>query len=162
VTKSVPQAKLEIIGSGSKLTELQELAEHLGVGESVIFTGYLPNAQDEYPRFALGLLCSSYEGQSLTVLEGLSSGTPMVSYDIKYGPNEMIEPDVSGELVPSGDIEALARAIIGILGDSEKILRYSQASYRWALEHGISASMQQTIKAIDDAVERFARRSCTG
>ncbi|WP_301284718.1 glycosyltransferase [Acinetobacter pseudolwoffii] len=51
------------------------------------------------------------KGFCIGILDSLAVGTPVVAYDIKYGPNEIIEDEYSGYLVEDGDIEALALAI---------------------------------------------------
>jgi glycosyltransferase involved in cell wall biosynthesis len=63
---------------------------------------------------------------------------------VSYGLAEMVEPGVTGELVPAGDIAALAEAIAGVVGDAEKVDRYSANALRWARAHGAEESMQRT------------------
>ncbi len=46
------------------------------------------------------------EGFSLALLESLAHGVPVISYDIKYGPNELITPDFNGYLITKNDEDA--------------------------------------------------------
>jgi poly(glycerol-phosphate) alpha-glucosyltransferase len=80
------------------------------------------------------------------VLEALSRGCPVVAYDVSYGLADMVEPGVTGELVAAGDIPGLASAIAGLLGDAEKVRRYSANALRWAGEHGAEESMRRTAE----------------
>jgi len=66
----------------------------------------------------------------------MARGCLAVAYDIAYGPAEMIVDGVSGLLVASGDIDALAEAVIGLLRDDERIERFSRASIEWAKSAG--------------------------
>ncbi|WP_242491632.1 glycosyltransferase [Holzapfeliella floricola] len=54
------------------------------------------------------LLTSSVEGFAMSVLEGLSNGVPQISYDIKYGPKDIITDGEDGYLVKPDDIDELA------------------------------------------------------
>lgn len=47
------------------------------------------------------------EGFSLALLESLAHGVPVISYDIKYGPNELITSDFNGYLITKNDEDAL-------------------------------------------------------
>ncbi len=53
----------------------------------------------EYSDAYLSLITSNMEGFSLALLESLAHGVPVISYDIKYGPNELITPDFNGYLI---------------------------------------------------------------
>src|SRR5690606_5857623 len=63
------------------------------------------------------VLSSRHEGLPLVLTEAMGVGTPFVASDINYGPAEIIRHEVDGLLVPAGDIEALADALVRVLGD---------------------------------------------
>ena len=62
-------------------------------------TRLLSNLDQEYSDAYLSLITSNMEGFSLALLESLAHGVPVISYDIKYGPNELITPDFNGYLI---------------------------------------------------------------
>ena len=82
------------------------------------------------------MLTTLYEGQSLVLLEAAARGCPAISYDVPYGPGEIITDGVTGLLVSSGDIAALAAALAGVLGDAEGIRRLSTGARAWADANG--------------------------
>jgi poly(glycerol-phosphate) alpha-glucosyltransferase len=114
---------------------LEALIAELGLESRVTLHGYRPDAAEQTATAALLIVSSNYEGQGLVVLEAFSRGCPVVAYDISYGPSEMIEPGVNGELVPAGDIEALGATIGRLIGDAATLERYSEAAYAWAGAH---------------------------
>src|SRR5690606_37562293 len=104
----LPAARLDIFGEGPMRGPLERRVVELGLEEAVRLRGHNPAAADELPRAALLLLTSAFEGQSLVVLEALASGTPVVTYDMPYGPGELVADGRSGRVVPSGEVAALA------------------------------------------------------
>jgi poly(glycerol-phosphate) alpha-glucosyltransferase len=141
VVAAHPAAHLEIYGGGVLKPEMLALIAELGVGESVTLHGHSEQAQEALLTAGALLLTSRYEGQSLAITEALSRGVPSVSYDIAYGPGELIEHEVSGYLVEPGDIAGLSESLNRILGDTAEIERMSLAGWEWARAHGPQRAM---------------------
>lgn len=120
VVEEVPEAKLEIWGSGDKKGEYTELIETLGLQDNAEVKGYTQNPEKIYQAAALSVVTSNAEGFSLSVMESMANNTPVVSYDIRYGPSDMIEDGVNGFLIEKGDIEALSERIIHMLKHPEE------------------------------------------
>ncbi|MDR1768248.1 MAG: glycosyltransferase [Propionibacteriaceae bacterium] len=137
VVKAVPSARLEIFGYGSRerREKLQALIDHYGLAESVRLAGYTSNPEAEFRRASVSLLTSrdGYEGLPQSVLESLANGCPVVAYDVKYGPADVIRDGENGLLVPSGDTKALAQGVARLLGDEELARRCGKAG-RKAME----------------------------
>ncbi len=117
VVQRVPDARLEIYGHGPEEEGLQREVDRLGLGSSITLAGYTDNPGRLYQRAALSLLTSRYEGFALVLLESLSSGCPPVSYDVKYGPSELIDHGVNGVLVEEGNVNAMAQELTRLLTD---------------------------------------------
>ena len=120
VIAEVPEAKLEIWGSGDKEKEYAGMIESLGLDDNVLIKGYTQNPGKIYQSGALSVLTSHAEGFSLAVMESMANKTPVVSYNIRYGPSDMIEDGVNGFLIEKNDIEALSERIIQMLKNPEK------------------------------------------
>lgn len=112
-------AALEVYGDGPSRAELDALIAELSVADAVTLVGHVPDPAVRIGRAAASALTSTYEGQPLAILEALMQGTPVVSYDINYGPRDMIEHGVNGLLVPAGDIDALTDALAEVLENDE-------------------------------------------
>jgi glycosyltransferase involved in cell wall biosynthesis len=136
---------LVILGKGSKLGELHRLAAQLGVGEYVRFIGFAANPYAWMAKADLMVLPSRWEGFPTAAAEALASGTPLLMTDCKFGARDVIEPGVSGELVPVDDVDALAAEMAALIASPER---------RESLRHGGLARVQNF--AIDLMVEKYA------
>ncbi len=117
VVRSVPEARLEIYGRGVLETELTRRIQRLGLSGNVRLAGFTDDPVGVYRRAGLSLLTSRYEGFGLVLVESLQYGCPVVSYDLAYGPADIVDDGVNGLLVPAGDKAELARAIVRVLTD---------------------------------------------
>lgn len=79
------------------------------------FCGYVQDLTTVYETADLLVLTSQYEGFSMAVLEALGHGCPVVSYDINYGPSEMVKNSVNGQLIKPDDTKALFETIKHLL-----------------------------------------------
>ena len=95
---------------------LQEQAQQTGVSKSVQFLGMRHDVPELMCQSALFVRPSSLEGMPLTVLEAMASGLPVVATPVG-GTQELVDDGVHGRLVPVGDSEALAKAVIELLDE---------------------------------------------
>lgn len=136
---------LVILGRGSRLTELHRLAAELGIGEHVRFIGFVANPYAWMARADLFVLPSRWEGFPTVAAEALACGTPLLLTDCRFGPRDVIEPGVSGELVPVDDADALARGMSDLIAAPER---------RAALRAAGLARVERF--AVGEMVERYA------
>ncbi|SBS27007.1 N-acetylgalactosamine-N, N'-diacetylbacillosaminyl-diphospho-undecaprenol 4-alpha-N-acetylgalactosaminyltransferase [Marinomonas spartinae] len=120
---------LLIIGKGKEENELKKLANKFGLKERVKFLGFQKDIHFFYEKALLTLLTSQYEGFPNVLLESISLGTPVVSFDCPNGPNEIILNGVNGYLVDIGNTLMLSEKIEKILNyplDKDSIIATSQ------------------------------------
>ncbi len=103
--------RLVILGSGPERSALRALAGNLGLGERVHLAGYQANPYAYLAQSDLFVLSSRHEGMPNALLEALACGLPVVSTDCPSGPREILADGAFGELVPVGDVAALAQAM---------------------------------------------------
>ena len=105
------RARLLMIGDGPLRVPSQALLERSGCGA----LAWLPGERDDIPEILRGIDCfvlpSVSEGVSNTLLEAMASGLPVIATAVG-GNGELVDCGRSGELVPAGDVEAMAHAIV--------------------------------------------------
>jgi glycosyltransferase involved in cell wall biosynthesis len=118
VLDQVPNAYLVIVGEGSRLDALHQIARYQGIEHHVVFTG----RRDDIPAITAALdvavLPSYREAQGLTILEAMALSRPVVASNVGGIP-EMVEHEKTGLLVPPHDPPALAAAIVRLLLDHQ-------------------------------------------
>lgn len=118
-SEKVPDARFHIYGRGEEAAKLKALVRKLKVGDKVIFKGFTDRPLEVFASATATVLSSWFEGFPLVLNEAMGVGTPFVAYDVNYGPSEVITDGVDGLLVPVGDIDALADAMVRVLSDPD-------------------------------------------
>jgi glycosyltransferase involved in cell wall biosynthesis len=105
-------ARLAILGEGSERAKLEALVKELGLDGDVWMPGFVDNPFKFMKRATVFALSSKFEGFGMVIAEALAVGTPVVSTDCPSGPAEILGGGKWGKLVPVGDHEKLAEAIL--------------------------------------------------
>ncbi len=108
-------AHLLILGDGQERARLELLVKELGVSSHVQMPGFVKNPYPYMAHARLLVLSSKWEGLPNVLVEALACGTPVVSTDCRSGPREILDNGRFGRLVPVGDAETLADAILETL-----------------------------------------------
>ena len=109
------QARLVILGQGPERTGLEALANRLGLSEDVSLPGFVRNPYRYMKNAAVYVQSSKSEGLPTVLIEALYCGATIVATDCPGGTREILAGGRYGSLVPIGDSESLARAIVKAL-----------------------------------------------
>ena len=141
--------QLVIIGKGSRLAALKQLAFSLGVSESVTFSGFAENPYPLMKQADVFVLSSRYEGFAMVVLEALSLGLAVVSTRCPSGPEEILDDGYYGLLVPVEDPQALAEAIATLLHNIPLRDDFRGRAVKRARDYGIDSAVHRFEEVID-------------
>ncbi len=118
VVDQFPEYRLTMVGDGQERASLEKLCSELNLDSHVTFLGERSDVPELLKQSSLFVSSSSTEGISLTLLEALAVGVPIITTDVGGNP-EIIEQGVNGYLVPAGNPQRLAEAICAHLNQPE-------------------------------------------
>lgn len=110
-----PDWELRIFGDGDNRAKLEKQIADLHLEGTARLMGYTTELPEEMAKASIFVLSSRVEGYPMVLMEAMSCGVPVVSFDCPTGPREIITPGEDGYLVPNHDIDALADAIIEMI-----------------------------------------------
>ena len=111
VANTHPDWTLEIYGEGNERNVLQKQITELRLENDVYLCGNTLQVQEKMRESSCFVLSSRFEGLPLVMLEAMSCGLPVVSYDCPCGPKDIVTDGIDGFLVPTGDEQMLAEKI---------------------------------------------------
>lgn len=145
--------RLEVWGSGPLEADLRKLVSQLDA--PVILRGHSPTAAQEFAKASFSLLTSRSEALPGVLLESMGRGCIPISYDLPYGPADIITHGVNGFLVPFGDVDALADQIAQVVAMPQKDLAaMREAAYRRALDFNDERAVQRWSALMSDIADR--------
>ncbi|WP_121616239.1 glycosyltransferase [Virgibacillus halodenitrificans] len=115
VVREIPEAEYHIYGFGKEEQNLQDLIERLQLQENVKLKGFAEDAMETYQSAACSILTSDFEGFGMSLTESLSAGTPVVAFDAKYGPRDIVRDRVDGFIIEKRNKTALANSVIQLM-----------------------------------------------
>ena len=132
---------LDIFGQGALKDSLEEMLRCLKIQDSACLNPPTSRIFDEYAKSSFLVMSSRSEGFGMVMIEAMACGVPVVSYNFKCGPEDFIDNNENGLLVPEGDVPALAQAMEKIMRD-EKLRLYMSVKAR---EHSLAYSESEVM-----------------
>lgn len=129
VTLKYPDWRLKIVGVKATDNELKKQIDKLGINNSVEVQMPTKNIESIYLNSSIYVCSSRLEGFPLILLEAMSFGIPVISFDCKYGPSEIISDGIDGLLVPPNDTNVLATSIIRLIEDDKLRSEFGDMAY---------------------------------
>ncbi|MGC8699810.1 MAG: glycosyltransferase [Candidatus Micrarchaeia archaeon] len=141
-----------IVGHGPAMEHYKEMARRFGLSGSVIFVGFVPDA--ELPKYyaTSDMLCmpSTFETQGIVAIEAMASGKPVVG--AKYlALNELIKNGKNGEKFPAGNYLACAKKIEKVLNSSSI---YKRNAVALAREFSVSKATDKLLNIYNKTLEK--------
>jgi glycosyltransferase involved in cell wall biosynthesis len=119
VLRSVPSARLLIVGDGSERQRLEQQTRDAGISHAVVFAGFRDDVFDLLKASDVFVLPTLFDALPTVVIEAMFASLPIIASRVGGLP-DMLDDGVEGELVPPGDVQALATSILKMLKESER------------------------------------------
>ncbi|MEU6961954.1 glycosyltransferase family 4 protein [Streptomyces chrestomyceticus] len=123
VADKYPDWRLRIFGegdtTGNERESLTGLIDELGLGERTHLMGKVDPLEPEWVKGSIAASASDRESFGMTIAEAMRCGLPVVSTDCPVGPREIVKGGVDGYLVPPGQVDGMAQALLKLVGDDQ-------------------------------------------
>ena len=133
---------LLLVGDGELKDQIEEEAKERKLSENVKFLGVRNDIPDLLKKSDIYVMASEWEGLSISLIEALASGIPIVATDAGSN-SEIVENNVSGLIVPIKDPETLAKSLYNLIIDDQMRKKFSK---------------EATIKAQQFTIEECAKK----
>jgi glycosyltransferase involved in cell wall biosynthesis len=149
VVRSHPDWRLRIYGGGPEGDRLKAQIEALGLAGQVALMGRTRQLGDAMAEASIFALSSRFEGFGMVIVEAMSHGLAVVSFDCPNGPGEIITDGTDGILVPPEDVDGLAAAIAELIEHPDRRRRYAEAALRRARDFDVAAVAPRLNRLLD-------------
>ena len=133
------EEKLYLLGKGRDEQLLRQLAESLGVADSVVFLGFSSNPYPWIARAKAIAHSAKFEGLPTVMIESLIMGKLIVATDCPTGPREILDQGLAGLLTPVGDAAKMAESLHRLLTDnmlqSSVLARANEYKQQFLFDH---------------------------
>lgn len=129
VVERKPSYSLEIYGEGEKREELDKLIDELNLKNSVKLMGKTDDIEGVFRTSNASVITSEFEGFGLVIMESLFYECPVISYNFKYGPKDLITNEKNGYIVEKNNINLLSEVMLKVINNPLKEAKLSQEFY---------------------------------
>ncbi|GAA3835836.1 hypothetical protein GCM10022226_66860 [Sphaerisporangium flaviroseum] len=163
VAEAHPDWVLRIYGSSTPEREekLQARIDEAGLSGKVFLMGSTPQIGLELSKSSIYVVSSRYEGFGMTILEAMSKGLPVVSFDCPHGPREIITNGHDGLLIRSKKAAALANGICRLIEDEELRRTLGANALRTAAKYHLDVIGTEWETLLSDLDDRRTYPDCS-
>ncbi len=128
VLKMHPDWQWHVYGGGKDLDKFRDKSKSLGLENRLIFKGSVDNIYEVYKEYSIYVMTSYREGLPIVLLEAKANGLPVVSFDCKTGPAEIVRNNIDGYLIECYDKDKMANKISDLIENKNLRIEISNRS----------------------------------
>lgn len=157
VAHANPDWHFHIYGRGSQQDRLERAIAERGLAGRVRLRGYAPRFGEILASASIFALASHHEGLPMVLLEAMSKGLPVVSFDVSPGSAALVSDGRNGWLIEDGDVSAFSTGLFELIKDSDLRLRMGAAAQAVARQYEVGAVTDRWEAMFARLIERRAR-----
>lgn len=155
VLQKYPDVKLVFCGDGKDFYKIVNLVMEEGIEDNVIFEGKVDNVLERINKAKIFVLTSDYEGIPNALAEAMAVGLPVISTNCSPGGAELlIENYKNGIIVPAGDVNGIAEAIIFLLDNPWIAEKYAKEARKITEKYSPENIIQKWDKFIEEIIKQ--------
>jgi glycosyltransferase involved in cell wall biosynthesis len=147
-------AHFVIVGDGVLRPEMEQHARELGIADRVVFTGWRRDLPRIYADTDILVVSSNNEGTTVSAIEAMAAGRPVIATQVGGLP-DLIDHGKTGLLVPPGDRDGLATAMLSLLREPETACRMGQSARAMVQER---STVERLITDIEKLYDQLLAR----
>ena len=144
--------RLDVFGQGEWQEMLQKMINERGLSNCFRLNKPTNDIGKEYADSSLIVMTSNYEGFGMVLVEAMSCGVPAVAFDCQCGPRDIVKHEERGLIVKNGDIDALAEAMMKLMGDDELRKRMGEEAKKVVETYSEEKVMSKWMKLYEEVV----------
>ncbi|MDC4205467.1 MAG: glycosyltransferase [Candidatus Manganitrophus sp.] len=142
ICRRAPMCKLIVVGDGPCRQELEEIARNTSCKDRIVFIGSKTDIEKVMPAFDLYACTSLSEGTSMTILEAMACGLPIVASAV--GGNGRLVGSENGALFPLNDSNAFIQLVTDLLSDPDRMIELGrQSRTRAEMQFGLDKTVME-------------------
>lgn len=157
ISKTFPSARFIIAGEGSLRQSMEKSARELGLGDRVIFTGWIEDAREVMAVMDVMVMPSLNEAVGMALIEAQAQGVPVVATKVGGIP-EVVVNNKTGILVQPSDAGGTAGAVCGLLADKARRADMGEAGKIWVYDRFSSEVMADKTSSLYMEILHSKRR----
>lgn len=147
-----PDWQLKIFGEGENRKNLEELIENRNLKDKIHLCGQTSNVLPEYEQSSIYVMSSLYEGLPMVLIEAMSCGLPIISFDCDCGPREIITDGIDGFLVEQNNIKEFANKICLLIENEQLRKEMGKNAFEKSKQFSIDKIMPQWLTLFNDLI----------
>lgn len=150
--------QIDVAGGGPLFAELRTMVQNLGLESNVVLRGHVNDMPSWYQMLNAVIVPSDYEGCSNVILEAMASGLPVIATDVGMN-RSLIGNGRAGFIVPIGDAEGLAQAVMACMDDPCMVMKVGQVGRQLVMENYTLSTYYQAYSQIySEAIQTSQNR----
>ena len=147
-----PNWILDIFGHGEWDEKLSNMISKLNLNNSIKLRGLTSDVVSNYLESSIYVMSSRYEGLPMVLIESMSCGLPVVSFDCECGPREIISDGIDGFLVEPTNTQVLAAKICILIEDNQLRIEMGKQALNKSLSYASELVMPKWLMLFDEIV----------
>lgn len=153
ICQSVDDWKLHLVGDGEDRASLQTQIDRLGLSDKIILGRAETDMKSVYANSSILALSSRYEGLAMVLLEAQAAGLPIVSFECKCGPKDVITDGGDGYLVEDGNVGLLAEKLLELINNEELRRKMGAEAYKNSERFSEERVMAQWVELFNEVIK---------
>lgn len=149
-----PDWRLEIVGDGELQAMLKEMTARYGIENSVVLVPANNEIEKHYLSSSVYAMTSRYEGLPMVLLEAQAFGLPIISFNCKCGPSDIVDNGKNGFLVEESDIPAFASQLRKVMADIELRKKMSRNALETSKKFSVKPVMSRWMQLFKSLTEK--------